>query len=65
VAIWAPNNPFWAVSYFGIILSGGIIVPIDYASGLKRAETIMNLSGAKFVIQSAYKFEKIPLKRHD
>jgi len=62
VAIWAPNNPFWAVSYFGIILSGGIIVPIDYASGLKRAETIMNLSGAKFVIQSAYKFEKIPLK---
>jgi len=62
VAIWAPNNPFWAVSYFGIILAGGIVVPVDFASGLTRAETIIKLSGAKFVIQSTYKFEKIPLK---
>jgi len=61
VAIWAPNNPFWAISYFGIILSGAIVVPIDFASGEKRAETITKLSGAKFVIQSVYKFEKLPL----
>jgi len=56
VAIWAPNSPFWAVSYFGIILAGGIVVPVDFASGLKRAETIVRLSGAKFIIQSIYKF---------
>jgi long-chain acyl-CoA synthetase len=61
VAIWAPNNPFWAVSYFGIILAGGIVVPVDFASGLKRAETIVRLSGAKFIIQSTYKFEKLSL----
>ncbi len=60
VAIWAPNDPFWAVSYFGILLIGGIVVPIDFASGKKRAETIVNLSGAKFIIQSIYKFEKLP-----
>jgi long-chain acyl-CoA synthetase len=60
IAIWAPNNPFWAVSYFGIILAGAVVVPIDFASGEKRAETIIKLSGAKFIVQSTYKFEKIP-----
>lgn len=59
VALWAPNSPFWAVAYFGIILSDAIIVPIDFASGKKRAETILELSGAKFIVQSIYKFEKI------
>lgn len=59
VAIWAPNNPFWAVAYFGAILNGAIIVPIDFASGKKRAENILKLSEAKFIIQSLYKFEKI------
>jgi long-chain acyl-CoA synthetase len=61
VAIWAPNSPFWGISYFGIILSGAIVIPIDYASGKRRAETILKLSGARFVIQSIYKFERISL----
>lgn len=63
VAIWAPNSPSWAFSYFGILLSGAIVVPIDFASGIKRAETIVKLSGAKFIIQSNYKFEKLPSLR--
>ena len=60
VAIWAPNSPFWAFSYFGILLTGAIVIPIDFAGGKKRAETIVKLSGAKFIIQSIYKFEKLP-----
>lgn len=59
VAIWAPNSPFWAFSYFGIQLAGAIVIPIDFAGGKNRAETIVKLSGAKFVIQSMYKFEKL------
>lgn len=59
VALWAPNSPSWAFSYFGILLSGAIIIPIDFAGGKKRAETIVKLSGAKFIIQSNYKFEKL------
>lgn len=62
IAIWAPNDPFWAVCYFGIIVSGAIVVPIDFASGKKRAETILKLSGAKFIIQSNYKFEKVNIQ---
>ena len=60
VALWAPNSPSWAFSYFGILLAGAIAVPIDFAGGKKRAETIVKLSGAKFIIQSNYKFEKLP-----
>lgn len=59
VAIWAGNSPWWAVSFFGILAKGAIVVPIDFASGKKRAETIVKLSGAKFIIQSNYKFEKL------
>ncbi len=59
VAIWAPNSPFWAVSFFGILLKGAIVVPIDFASGKQRVLDIINHSGAKFIIQSHYKFEKI------
>lgn len=59
VALWAPNSPFWGVAYFGILLAGAIVVPIDFASGKIRAETIIKLSGAKFVIQSNFKFEKL------
>lgn len=59
VALWLPNSPWWAVCYFGIILQGAIVIPIDFAGGEKRAETIVKLSGAKLIIQSHYKFEKI------
>ena len=59
VALWAPNSPSWAFSYFGILLAGAIVIPIDFAGGKKRAETIVKLSGAKLIIQSSYKFEKL------
>jgi len=64
IAIWAPNSPYWAFSYFGILLSNAIVIPIDFASGKDRAENILRLSGAKFIIQSNYKFEKINPSTH-
>ena len=63
VAIWAPNSPSWAFSYFGILVVGAIVVPIDFAGGKNRAETIVKLSQAKFIIQSMYKFEKLDLRQ--
>ena len=59
VALWAGNSPWWAVCFFGIILKGAIVVPIDFISGKTRAQTIIKLSQAKLVIQSNYKLEKI------
>ena len=59
VLLWGPNSPWWAVAFWGIIIRGGIVVPVDFMSGRERAETIANLTGARLVIQSRYKLERM------
>src|SRR3989338_4860833 len=58
ILIWAPNSPWWAIAYFGSIISGAVIVPVDFASGFDRAKKISELTDAKLIIQSQYKFDK-------
>ena len=58
VAIWAPNSPWWAITFWGIIARGGIVVPIDFNSGKERAEKIAELAECKLIIQSYYKLDK-------
>lgn len=59
VAIWAPNSPWWVISFWGVLLRGAIIVPIDYTSGKNRAEQIIKLAKPKLILQSLYKFDKV------
>ena len=59
VAVWAPNSPWWAVCFWGIIIKGAVVVPVDFVSGKERAQTIIKRSGCKLLIQSQYKAEKI------
>ena len=47
VIIWALNSPWWVVAYFGSIISGVVIVPIDFASGKDRAQKILELTKSK------------------
>src|SRR3989344_3007679 len=58
VIIWALNSPWWVVAYFGSIISGVVIVPIDFASGKDRAQKILELTKSKLIIQSQYKFDR-------
>jgi long-chain acyl-CoA synthetase len=32
VVIWAPNNPWWVVSFFGCLRLGAVVVPLDIRS---------------------------------
>jgi long-chain acyl-CoA synthetase len=32
VVLWAPNSPFWVLSFFGIIRAGAVVVPLDLRS---------------------------------
>ena len=58
VVVWAPNSPWWAVVYWGIMLRGAVIVPVDFVSTKDRVQKITELTDAKLVIQSQYKFDK-------
>ena len=32
VLVWAPNSPSWVIAYLGILLGGGVVVPLDVGS---------------------------------
>jgi len=59
VLIWGPNSSSWAVAYWGILIRGAIAVPVDFMSDLARADSIRGLTGAKLVLQSRFKPERI------
>ncbi len=58
VLLWGPNSPWWVVSFWGLMLRGAVAVPVDFASGRERAETIVRLTEAKLAIQSRYKLDR-------
>ncbi len=57
VVLWAPNSPWWGVVFWGAILRGAIVVPVDFMSGKERAQKIADLVDAKLIIQSQYKVD--------
>lgn len=59
VLIWGPNSSWWAVAYWGIIIRGAVAVPVDFMSGLERAEAIRKLTDAALVLQSRFKPERV------
>lgn len=59
VLIWGPNSSWWGVAYWGIMVRGAVAVPVDFMSDLARAESIRGLTGAKVVLQSRFKPERI------
>lgn len=59
VVFWAPNSPWWAVAFWGIVTRGAVAVPVDFMSGAERAETIAGLTEAKLVIQSRDKLDRL------
>lgn len=60
VLIWGPNSSWWGVAYWGIIIRGAVAVPVDFMSDPARAESIRSLTGARLVLQSRFKAERLP-----
>ena len=59
VVVWAPNSPWWAVAYWGIVARGAVVVPVDFMSGRDRAEKIYQWSESVLCIQSQYKLDRL------
>lgn len=63
VAILSENRPEWVAAYFGIIYSGGVILPVDVKLTDPEIRFILNDSQAKCVFVSAKYLGTIDLLR--
>lgn len=59
IILWAPNGPMWVVSFWGSILRGAIILPVDFTSQKEKVEKIAKITDTKIIIQSQYKLDKV------
>ena len=64
ILLWAPNGPWWAVAFWGSLLRGAVVVPVDFSSGKERAEKITDISESTLVIQSQYRIDKLQNKKN-
>jgi long-chain acyl-CoA synthetase len=50
VVVWGENRPEWIAAYWGCVISGVIVVPIDYRSSPAFVERVRQLVGARLVL---------------
>src|SRR5688572_8418127 len=50
VVFWGENRPEWVVCYWGCLISGIVVVPIDYRSSAEFVEKVRRLVGARIVL---------------
>ncbi len=58
VCIWLPNVPEFVYSFFGIIIAGGIVCPINSMFKREEAKFVIEDSGTKVLITSIDKLEE-------
>jgi len=55
VALWCENRPEWMIVWMGAVISGCVIVPIDFLIGEEEAFNIIKLTKARAVFLSQRK----------
>ncbi|KUI16491.1 fatty acid--CoA ligase [Mycobacterium sp. GA-1285] len=50
VALWAPNSADWIVAAFGLLVAGGVLVPVNTRFKPEEAADVIDRSGAKAVL---------------
>jgi len=50
VAIWAPNSAEWVVAAFGLVVAGGVLVPVNTRFKSSEAADLFRRSEAKAVV---------------
>ncbi len=59
VLIASENRPEWPLAYFGVLLAGGVAVPIDPALSRAEAQNLARASGAKIALASEEARERL------
>ena len=65
IALNGKNSPEWALSYFGILTAGAVVVPIDNQMKPDRFMRLSEYADAKFVIADLDVLEKIKSRAND
>jgi long-chain acyl-CoA synthetase len=50
VLFWAPNSPAWVAAFFGCLLRGAVVVPLDRQSHLDFIHRVQQQVGAKLIL---------------
>ena len=60
VLLWGPNSAEWVAAFWGCLLRGGVVVPLDDSSTLDFASRVAADAGIKFAFASRSKPPFIP-----
>jgi long-chain acyl-CoA synthetase len=58
--IWSPNRPEWVVAYFGCLLAGVVVIPLDVRSSPDFVSRIIQQTGPKIVFCSRQTSDALP-----
>ncbi len=50
VVIWSENRPEWVIAFWGCLISGAVIVPIDYQSSQDFLKKVVSIVAASLVL---------------
>jgi long-chain acyl-CoA synthetase len=50
VVVWSENRPEWIVAFWGCLLGGVIVVPIDYRASVEFLERVARIVAARLVL---------------
>ena len=54
ILLFAPNSPYWCCVFWGTILKGYVIVPLNVQSTSEMIKTIADQTESKIIIKSHY-----------
>jgi long-chain acyl-CoA synthetase len=60
VIVLAPNSPFWGVVYWGCLLNGAVIVPLNIQSTQAMVDRAIEQTDAKIVFKNLFYKDSLP-----
>jgi len=57
VMLWGPNSAEWVACYWGILLRGGVVVPMDAAAVPEFVQRVIKDAGVKLILRDRQQME--------
>jgi long-chain acyl-CoA synthetase len=57
VLLWGPNSAEWVACYWGILLRGGVVVPMDAAAAPEFVQRVIKDAGVKLILRDRQQME--------